>query len=472
LAKLDLLVVSENVTSNDTIAQAHVRLPAAAWGEKDGTVTNSERCISRQRAFLPLPGSARPDWWMLGEVAQRMGYGQAFAYRSAAEIFEEHARLSGFENAGKRAFDISGAAGAGKNAFDALAPFQWPLRAGDAPTARLFAEGGFFTKDRMARFVAIAPPRLSASVSDAWPFVLNTGRIRDQWHTMTRTGLSPRLSTHIAEPFVEIHPVDAAHLRLEQGTLAQVTTEHGAAVLRVLVNRGQLPGSLFVPMHWSAENSSAGRIGALVQGATDPHSGQPEAKATPARIAPHPVTHYGFLLSRQRLQPDVLAYWAHARAVFGHSLNFALDAPSMGCSAWLQATMPAGETMTLQDAAAGTYRAAVLRDGRLEAVLFMGAGPKLPAPDWLRSRFEAAVIAPGERRDLLAGNPVAGAVDDGPIVCVCFQVGAKQIAAAATRGNRSVEKIGRQLGAGTNCGSCIPEIRRLIATKEAVRDFA
>ena len=158
---------------------------------------------------------------MLSEVARRLGYGEAFAYRSADEIFQEHARLSGFENGGARAFDISGADASSREAFDRLEPFQWPLRGGDAPTPRLFADGGFFTADRKARFVAIAPPRLSAAVSDAWPFVLNTGRVRDQWHTMTRTGLSPRLSTHIAEPFVEIHPDDAARLRLEQGTLAQ-----------------------------------------------------------------------------------------------------------------------------------------------------------------------------------------------------------------------------------------------------------
>ncbi len=130
LARLELLVVSENVAGNDTVQHAHVRLPAAAWGEKDGTVTNSERCISRQRAFLPLPGSARPDWWMLCEVARRLGWGEAFAFRSAAEIFEEHARLSGFENDGQRAFDISGAAGASREAFQHLEPFQWPLRAG------------------------------------------------------------------------------------------------------------------------------------------------------------------------------------------------------------------------------------------------------------------------------------------------------------------------------------------------------
>jgi assimilatory nitrate reductase catalytic subunit len=472
LAKIDLLVVSDNIASNDSIAPAHVRLPAAAWGEKDGTVTNSERCISRQRAFLPLAGNARPDWWILSEVAQRLGYGEAFSYRSVDEIFQEHTRLSGFENNGERAFDISGAEAASKEDFDRLEPFQWPLRGGDAPTVRLFAEGGFFTKDRKARFVAISPPRVSASVSEAWPFVLNTGRIRDQWHTMTRTGLSPRLSTHIAEPFVEIHPDDAARFGLEQGTLAEVATSHGAAVLRVLVNRGQLPGTLFVPIHWSAENSSAGRIGALVQPATDPFSGQPEAKATPARIASLPVTHYGFLLSRQLLQPGALTYWARGRAGFGHILNLALDEPVMGWSAWLRATMPAGDAMTFHDAAAGTHRAAVLQDGRLEALVFVAASPKLPSPDWLKSRFEATMITPSERRDLLAGGPVEGAVDDGATVCVCFQVGARQIEAAASSGNRSVEKIGRLLGAGTNCGSCIPEIRRLIAAREATREFA
>ena len=472
LSKLDLLIVSENVTSNDTIAGAHVRLPAAAWGEKDGTVTNSERCISRQRAFLPLPGQARPDWWMLSEVARRMGYGEAFAYRSPAAIFDEHARLSGFENEGARAFDISGIAGADTEAFNRMTPFQWPLSADAAPTERLFADGKFFTDDRTARFVAIARPRVSRAVSPEWPFVLSTGRVRDQWHTMTRTGLSPRLSTHIAEPFVEIHPDDATRLGLEQGTLARVTTAYGSAVLRVLVNRGQQPGSLFVPMHWSAENSSAGRIGALVQPANDPYSGQPEAKATPANVMPLPVTHYGFLLSRGRLQPGELAYWAHARATFGHILHFALDEPKSGWSAWLRATLPEGEVVRLHDPAAGTYRSAVLSQGKLEAVLFAGAGPKLPASEWLKSRFEVAAIPLGERRDLLAGSLVEGAVDDGPTVCVCFQVGAKRIAAAASAGHRSVEKIGRHLGAGTNCGSCIPEIRRLIAVKESTRELA
>ncbi len=463
LAKLEFLVVSENVSSNDTIKLAHVRLPATAWGEKDGTVTNSERRISRQRPFLPAAGEARHDWRILSEVARRLGYAEAFAYRSAADVFDEHARLSGFENTGARAFDISAASGLARPGYDALQPFQWPHRAARGASARLFADGHFFTPDHKARFIAVEPPRLALPVSDAWPFVLNTGRVRDQWHTMTRTALSPRLSTHIAEPFVEVHPDDAVRLGLEQGALARVETAHGATILRVLVSRGQQPGTLFAPIHWSAENSSSGPIGALVQPATDPHSGQPEAKATPARISAVAVAHFGFALSRRPMMLAGLTYWAAARTTFGDALNFALDTPAEGWEAWLATVLPAGERLSLTDAAAGIYRTAVLRDGRLEALVYVAPSPKLPSLEWLKSQFDRGEITVAQRRALLAGRPVEGVADEGPIVCVCFQVGARRIEAAAASGDGTTAKIGSRLGAGTNCGSCIPEIRRLLA---------
>jgi assimilatory nitrate reductase catalytic subunit len=283
---------------------------------------------------------------------------------------------------------------------------------------------------------------------------------------MTRTGLSPRLTTHISEPFAEIHPDDAAGMGLVQGALARVTTTYGAATIRVMVNRGQQRGTLFVPIHWSAENSSSGRIGALVQPANDPHSGQPESKATPARIAPVAVSHYGLALSRQPLKRTGLAYWATARASFGHVLHFALGMRGGGWLPLQHTMLPAGDTLTFADAAAGSYRAAVLRDGRLEALILVGPTPALPATAWLKSQFERPVIPAAERRALLAGRPAEGAVEEGPIVCVCFQVGAARIAAAIADGSRTIEKIGARLGAGTNCGSCVPEIYRLIAAQK------
>ena len=136
LKKLELFVVSENVRSNDTVnAGAHVLLPAQAWGEKSGTVTNSERRISRQRAFLPAPGEAKPDWWIVSEVAKRLGFGAAFDFNSAAEVFREHASLSAFENDGSRDFDIGALTSLSDEAFDAMAPVLWPIRSGEAAAA-------------------------------------------------------------------------------------------------------------------------------------------------------------------------------------------------------------------------------------------------------------------------------------------------------------------------------------------------
>jgi assimilatory nitrate reductase catalytic subunit len=378
--------------------------------------------------------------------------------------------LSAFENGGRRAFDISDASALEPQDYEGLEPFQWPLRKGQAPVQRLFAEGGFFTPDRRAQFIPIAAPRLAVAVSQDWPLVLNSGRIRDQWHTMTRTGLSPRLASHIGEPFVEIHPDDARRVGLEQGMLARVSTAHGDARLRVLVSRNQQPGTLFVPIHWSSENSSDARIGAMVHSVTDPVSGQPESKATPARIEPLAVSHYGFALSREPFARADMAYWSKARTTFGHMLVFALDSPLMDWPTWHRGLLPAGDRLEFSDAAAGSFRAAVLRGGRLEGIVIAGATPKLPSLDWLKSQFERDIIPSGERRGLLAARPAEGAADEGPIVCVCFQVGQRAIEAAAASGCRTVEAVGKALGAGTNCGSCVPELRRLIAASTPVRE--
>jgi assimilatory nitrate reductase catalytic subunit len=467
LGKLELFVVSENVASNDTANVAPIRLPAAAWGEKDGTVTNSERRISRQRTFLPLPGSVRPDWWILSEVARRLGWGEAFAYRNAAEVFREHATLSGFENDGRRAFDISAWRDISAAEYDTLAPFQWPYPAGGKPAARLFADGGFFGPTRKGRFVTTARPALSAKPDAAWPYLLNTGRIRDQWHTMTRTGKSPRLATHIPEPYLELHPDDAASLQLADGALAQVETDYGRAVLRVRLSAGQYRGTAFAPIHWSAENSSAGRIGALVHPITDPISGQPEAKATPARISPFPVARFGVMLSRARPALTDCRYWAAARMSDGWVTYFAGDAPEASWPTWAEAAFGPGDVLSVEDDRGGMFRLALLRRGRLEAVLFVADRPFSPTLDWLKTTFAQDPLPAADRRALLAGSPRSGGADQGAIICVCFQVGVRRIREAMTAGAATPQEIGRLLKAGTNCGSCLPEIRSLLSGQMA-----
>jgi len=458
LGKLELFVMSENVRSNDTVAHAHVRLPAAAWGEKDGTVTNSERRISRQRAFLPPAGEARADWWIMSRVAQRLGWRDAFNFYGPADVFREHADLSGYDNAGARAFDISALREIGDGAYHSLAPVQWPLRDQAVGTERLFADGRFFTASRRACFVPVRSAARRRPVDR--PFILNTGRVRDQWHTMTRTGLSPRLSGHIAEPFVEIHPDDAARLGLAQGTLACVETDDGSATLRVLVNRGQQPGSLFAPIHWSAENASSARIGALVHGIADPVSGQPDSKATPASVSAVAAGRFGVMLSRTAMPAAGLLYWARARFQHGHVLHFATAGTD-------PIALPEGDTVTVEDTHSGIFRAAVFREGRLEAVALVSAHPTQARHDWLETQFARDAISDAERRLLLSGRPVAGYADQGPIVCVCFQIGRNAVCGAVAAGASSTSAVGKALGAGTNCGSCIPEIARIIATAHA-----
>src|SRR6202140_1875136 len=230
LKKLELFVVSENVRSNDTVnAGAHVLLPSQAWGEKSGTVTNSERRISQQRAFLTPPGETKPDWWIVSEVARRLGFTAAFDFNSAADVFREHAALSAFENNGGRDFDIGALQSLSDEAFDELKPVLWPMRLGDIqPQQRFFADGGFFANDRKARFIAPEIPALRTETSAGRPLRLDTGRIRNQWHPMPRSGLSRRLGQHLPEPFVEVHPDDAARFGVIDGEFAGGVPRFGA----------------------------------------------------------------------------------------------------------------------------------------------------------------------------------------------------------------------------------------------------
>jgi assimilatory nitrate reductase catalytic subunit len=461
LNKLELFVVSENVVSNDTVnAGAHVLLPAAAWGEKDGTVTNSERRISRQRRFLPLPGEAKPDWWIVTQVAQRLGFAKSFPYASAAEIFREHAALSAFENNGTRDFDLGALAKVNDDSFDALSPVVWPCREGESAGERFFAEGGFFTPDRRARFIAPEAPALRDTASAAYPFLLNTGRVRDHWHTMTRTGASPRLAQHTPEPFVEIHPADARFFGLTE--FARVATAHGEGIFRVKLSDGQQRGALFVPIHWNAETASAARACDLVAPHTDPVSGQPEAKATPASIAPVAFAHRGFVIARTPIALPAGTWWA--RVALGGGIGYLL-ASNDGPKQWREhaGALMGDERAELVDFARGSYRAAAFRDGRLEGALFVGPADATPQWEAVKALFAAEALGDAQRRMLLSGRAADGFAEIGPVICACFGVGLNVIREAiASKAATNVEAIGKALRAGTNCGSCVPELKRIV----------
>jgi assimilatory nitrate reductase catalytic subunit len=463
LGKLELFVVSENVISNDTVnAGAHVLFPAQAWGEKSGTVTNSERRISRQRAFLTSPGEAKPDWWIVGEIAKRLGFGSAFDFNSAADIFREHAALSAFENDGERDFDIGGLKALSDEAFDAMAPVQWPLPLDGQPQARFFADGGFFANDHKARFIAPEIPALRTETTAARPLRLNTGRIRDQWHTMTRTGSSPRLGQHLPEPFVEVHPDDAARHGVADGDFARVTTDFGQCTLRVVVSERQQRGMLFAPIHWSEATATASRVGALVAPHTDPFSGQPENKATPAAIAPYEYVFRGFALSRKPLELPAHAWWARVAINGGYGYLFADNADLTGWQSWLK-SRTGNDLAEYKDFGGGVYRAASFAAGRIDTCLFIG--PARDAGDWnvVKSLFAADALSNDQRRMLLSGKSSDGLASAGPIVCACFGVGRTTICDAIAAGAHSAAEIGAKLKAGTNCGSCIPELKQLIA---------
>jgi assimilatory nitrate reductase catalytic subunit len=466
LSELDLLVVSDVSMASDTARIAlgpnGVLLPALAWGEKDGTVTNSERRISRQRAFLPPPGEARADWWALSRIGERLGHGAAFDYPGPAAIFREHAALSAFENGGTRDFDLGGLVDLGDEAYATATPVQWPLPAG-APHghARLFARGGFFTPDRRARVVPVEPSRLAAPTDAAHAFRLNTGRVRDQWHTMTRTGKSPRLAAHRPMPYVEVNLADAARLGLVEGDFARVSTAYGAAVLQVVLDPGQHSGNLFAPMHWSAATASHGRVGALTQGLVDPISGQPELKATPAAIARVSFARHGFALARGSIPPPPDSWWwARVRVEGGTGMLFATDAGGEEAAAYL-GTLASGE----EHAAFSTrdiYRGAAYAQGLLTACVFLGPRETLPSWESVKGLLAVGALDPTTRRTLIAGRAVAAG---GPTVCACYGIRLDVIAGAITDGCTTPATVGAATKAGTNCGSCVPEIRRLIAAE-------
>ncbi|TWI66090.1 assimilatory nitrate reductase catalytic subunit [Pseudoduganella lurida] len=467
LAKAELVIASDVVAGTDTNAFAHVLLPALAWGEKDGTVTNSERRISRQRAFLPAPGEARADWQILSDFAQRLGY-DGFGWSHQGEIFAEHARLSAWRNVPgdlPRAFEIGALAALDRAGYDALEPVQWPIG------RRVFADHQFSFPDGRARFVPTAPRLPVHMAGGDYPLVLNTGRVRDQWHTMTRTGRAPTLAGHTPESFVDLHPQDALLCGVKEGELARIASQWGSVVARVRHGGGIARGSVFIPIHWNGQTASDARVGAVVNPVVDPVSGEPEFKHTPVSVDRFPVQWHGFVLSRTPLGLDTVAYWTRVQGAGFNRYELAGRNRIGDFGTWARELLAIDDEeadwLEYADRSNGVYRAVHVVNDRIEQCIFVSPRPDLPERAWLASLFAHDVLVDADRAGVLAGRPLAQGADTGPTVCSCFGVGRNTICnAIRDQDLKTTAEVTACTKAGGNCGSCVPEIRQLLTQRQ------
>lgn len=461
IAACPFVVVSDITTDTDTAQLADVVLPAAAWGEKSGTVTNSERMISRQRAVLSAPGQAKPDWWILAEVARRMGWADAFAWGSPAEIFAEYAALSGLAGELGKDFDISDLAALDAQEYDKLDPVRWPQSAAKQG-GRFFAEGGFFHSDGKAKMLSLQPRATADAPCEARPFRLNTGRLRDQWHTMTRTALSPRLSAHLPEPFVDMNPRDVQRLGLSAASLVRLSSAQGSAILRLHQTEDVVEGDLFVPMHWTGMNAPSARIDALVAPVVDPISGQPESKAATVAAEEFAAAWYGFAICTTMFTPSS-DYWARARTSTGYRCELAGLTTSDDWESYARSlfNLPDATVQYMTDSKRGRHRVGFFNGDILLAALYVAPEPVVLMRDFL-------VGLPGQEAPwALAGQACGDMPDPGAVVCSCYAVGRNTVKRAiVSEGLTSVDQIGACLSAGTNCGSCKSELAAIL--KECV----
>jgi assimilatory nitrate reductase catalytic subunit len=442
LRRCPFVVVSDVTSGTETAQYAHVLLPAQGWGEKQGTVTNSERRISRQRRFVNPEGEARADWRIIADVAKAMGCA-GFDYVSPAEIFNEHVRLTCVANEGTRKLDLSGWLGLD---YEKLAPQRW---GGERP----FAKGAFQTLDGKARFVPTAYSALEPK-----GLTLNTGRIRDQWHTMTRTGLVPKLFGHRAEPHVEISPHDAAQLGITPACLVEVQTGQGTSLARALVSEAVKPGEIFQPMHWSSRFANNALCNATMSQQRDPVSGQPALKSAQVSLRPFQAAWYGFGVASHAIIGK-LDYFAKRPL----NIGIAFECASQGLVLdWPRLMQEFSPDIKIESSVHGTnpaqFRCLARQGGKLAFAFFASDKPVAIARDWLQQKL-------GERVDpleILAGRPLQAGEDRGPILCACMNVGRNQISRYINNNrNASLQVVCEATTAGTGCGSCRMDIQRM-----------
>ena len=483
LEKCEFVVVSDICLDTDTTQYADVLLPALGWGEKDGTVTNSERCISRQKAFLPAPGEAKADWWTISRVAKALGF-RGFDFKNSHDIFLEHARLSAYQNGSLsqradtpnfRYFNLQGLTQLGFVEYQHLTPIQWPVwdKQEVHQIGQLLSQGQFSHVDGKARLVPTIAADPVHAISAEYPLILNTGRIRDQWHTMSRTGLSASLSQHRAEPYCELHPQDALKYGLKDAELVEVKSAWGSCVLRVQFSQNIRRGQIFAPIHWNDQFASDARIGKVVNPVVDPISGEPEFKHTPVMIQPFYTQWQGVLYVREGFEQQIqtmienMVWWNKIQTTQAIRYELADRRRFSDITGQIKSLLAfddeSFEWLNLEDQTAHISHSVVLQDGQLIASFYIAPAALLPDRDWVAGLFRRERLSALHRKALLAGQAMSMGNSEGPLVCSCFKVGKNRIIQTIKDKNITHEKqVTACLKAGGNCGSCLPEIRGLI----------
>ncbi|QBY05639.1 nitrate reductase [Thalassotalea sp. HSM 43] len=495
LQQCDLVVVSDCVDKNDTLAYANVKFPATGWLEKNGTVTNSERCISRQRGMIEAPGQAKHDWQIICDVAKAMNF-SGFDYQHPQQIFDEFCRLSGEKNQGQRLFDISAMQCHSIEQYDTLKPQQWPLKTnkiGQLQYHRPFSDGRFSTTNGKARFIAVTPVLPELTAPQAAPrtkaqqdtpstaqisLLINSGRVRDQWHTMTRTARAHQLNRHTSSPQLSIHPTDAARLNVDDGQFIALTSRAERVVLSAQITSDVKPGQGFMPIHWNRQFASHANAASLYRTVVDPVSAQPQSKQV--------LAHASKVLVSAQLH--IAMTTELAEQFDANRLSFSQRCPQQGfvqfslyqeqqsdCATELIDSLQDQfkaqlKWLRLMSSADGQQRLIAMHGDQLAIyvdyqTLDNNAVTAPPNSQWLSELFAQNELLNQHKTALLTGQ-VGDKFVNGEQVCSCFNVYQKHISQAIEQGANTVQELGEKLQCGTGCGSCKPELSRMLASAD------
>ena len=465
-----LVVVSDCIKDTATTRLANVLLPAQGWSEKSGTVTNTERRISRQRRLLPTPGEGKADWWIVSEVGKRMGFTEAFNFLHEGEVFSEYAQMTTLANEDGKARDLNliGLTKLDAKGYGQLTPQQWPVQELQETIEhkRMFTDNVFFTESKKAQFLAVTHQLPQSSCSDEYPIILNSGRIRDHWHTMTRTGLSSRLSAHIPEPFISLNAAEAQKHNLKDADLVEINSLNGTAVVRASISEKIVDKQAFMPIHWNQATAKQASVCALIPAFTDQNSGQPEFKATPVKIKKWEFESEALFLSRIKLKLTTFDYWVEQKVANGYLYRLADKTPALQLEEKIQQliTDQQGKNLnycTSKDDNSPLYRYAKIQDQLVKCAYVVSENLQQQALDWMQHLLDMPLDVNIERS--IISGVVEGKLAEGKIICACKQVGLNTIKnAIETEQCDSVEKVSQCTSAGTGCGSCIPEIEQMV----------